>query len=55
MMVNVKTGDFIMLEGNAIPGCTANSLVPKAAKAMGMSFPDMCALLLEGAAARYSL
>ena len=55
MMVDVKTGDFIMLEGNAIPGCTANSLVPKAAKAMGMSFPDMCALLLEGAAARYAL
>ena len=55
MIVNVQTGDFIMLEGNAIPGCTANSLVPKAAKAMGMSFPDMCALLLEGAAARYAL
>ena len=55
MIVNVQTGEFIMLEGNAIPGCTANSLVPKAAKAMGMSFPDMCALLLEGAAARYSL
>ena len=55
MMVNIETGDFIMLEGNAIPGCTANSLVPKAAKAMGMSFPDMCALLLEGAAARYAL
>ena len=55
MMVDVRTGDFIMLEGNSIPGCTANSLVPKAAKAMGMSFPDMCALLLEGAAARFSL
>ena len=55
MMVNVKTGDFIMLEGNAIPGCTANSLVPKAAKAMGMRFPDMCALQLEGAAARFAL
>ena len=55
LMVNVDTGDFILLEGNSIPGCTANSLVPKAAKAMGMSFPDMCALLLEDAAARYSL
>ena len=55
MMVNVKTGDFILLEGNSIPGCTANSLVPKAAKAMGMSFPDMCLLLLEGAAARFDL
>ena len=55
LMVNVKTGDFIMLEGNSIPGCTANSLVPKAAKAMGMSFPDMCALLLQNAAARFGL
>lgn len=55
MMVNVENGDFILLEGNSIPGCTANSLVPKAAKAMGMSFPDMCALLLEGAAARSGL
>ncbi|MBQ9336306.1 MAG: D-alanine--D-alanine ligase [Lentisphaeria bacterium] len=55
LIVNVRTGDFIMLEGNAIPGCTANSLVPKAAKAIGMSFPDMCALLLEDAAARFSL
>ena len=55
LMVNVQTGDFIMLEGNSIPGCTANSLVPKAAKAMGMSFPDMCTLLLENAASRYGL
>jgi len=55
MMVDVKTGDFIVLEGNSIPGCTANSLVPKAAKASGLSFPDMCALLLEGAAARFDL
>ncbi|MBO4631396.1 MAG: D-alanine--D-alanine ligase [Lentisphaeria bacterium] len=55
MMVNVQTGDFILLEGNSIPGCTANSLVPKAAKAMGMSFPDMCVLLVEGAASRYAL
>lgn len=52
LMVNPATGDFIMLEGNSIPGCTANSLVPKAAEAMGLSFPDLCALLLENAAKR---
>ena len=53
LMINVETGDYIMLEGNSIPGCTANSLVPKAAKAAGMSFPDMCALEVEGALSRY--
>ncbi|MBR7119899.1 MAG: D-alanine--D-alanine ligase [Lentisphaeria bacterium] len=30
-----------MLEGNAIPGCTETSLVPKAAKASGISFERM--------------
>ena len=44
-----------ILEGDSIPGRTANCLVPKAAKALGLSFPDMCALLMEDAAARYSL
>lgn len=55
MMVNVTTGKYCVLEGNAIPGCTANSLVPKAAKAMGLTFPAMCAMELEGAAARFGL
>lgn len=30
------------LEANALPGLTANSLVPKAARAAGISFPDLC-------------
>lgn len=30
------------LEANTLPGMTANSLIPKAAKAAGMSFPDLC-------------
>ncbi len=30
------------LEANALPGFTANSLLPKAAKASGISFPDLC-------------
>ncbi len=43
------------LEVNTIPGMTATSLVPMAAKAAGMSFPDLCeriaALALERAKA----
>ncbi len=30
------------LEANALPGLTGNSLLPKAARAMGMPFPDLC-------------
>lgn len=35
------------LEGNAIPGCTATSLLPKAARAAGISFPELCAGLVR--------
>jgi D-alanine-D-alanine ligase len=30
------------LEANAAPGMTANSLLPKAARAAGISFPQLC-------------
>jgi D-alanine-D-alanine ligase len=30
------------LEANGLPGMTANSLVPKAAQAAGISFPELC-------------
>ena len=42
-------GNFICLEVNTIPGMAAPSLVPKAAKAMGLSFPDLCEKILETA------
>ena len=35
-------GDIFCLEANTLPGMTANSLIPKAAGAAGMSFPDLC-------------
>lgn len=35
-------GDIFCLEANTLPGMTANSLIPKAAQAAGMSFPDLC-------------
>jgi D-alanine-D-alanine ligase len=30
------------LEANAAPGMTANSLLPKAGRAAGISFPELC-------------
>ena len=41
-----------VLEGNTLPGCTPSSLLPKAAKAAGISFPEMCSSLAFAAAQR---
>ncbi len=35
-------GSMFVLEANTLPGLTANSLVPKAARAAGISFADFC-------------
>ena len=35
------------LEANALPGLTGNSLLPKAARASGIPFPDLCHRLAE--------
>jgi D-alanine-D-alanine ligase len=53
----VTRTDFILagdgrpyiLEVNTLPGMTATSLVPKIAAGNGISFPDLCERLLEGA------
>lgn len=45
-------GAFWCLEANNLPGLTANSLVPKAAAAAGISFPELCHRLVETAARR---
>lgn len=53
----VSRTDFILddngipwvLETNTIPGMTATSLLPDAAKAAGISFPDLCKRLIESA------
>jgi D-alanine-D-alanine ligase len=37
-----EQGEAWCLEANALPGMTANSLLPKAAKAAGISFPELC-------------
>ncbi len=40
------------LEANALPGMTANSLLPKAARAAGIPFPELCDRIAALAAAR---
>jgi D-alanine-D-alanine ligase len=36
-----------VLEINTIPGMTSSSLLPKAARAVGIEFPDLCARIIE--------
>ena len=43
-------GTPYILEINTLPGMTATSLVPKIAAGLGISFPDLCERILDGAA-----
>jgi D-alanine-D-alanine ligase len=43
-------GRFVLLEVNTIPGMTAESLIPKIAAGIGISFEDLAERLLLGAA-----
>ncbi len=42
-----RNGNPWILETNTIPGMTATSLLPDAARAAGMSFPQLCTKLIE--------
>jgi D-alanine-D-alanine ligase len=44
-----RRGRPFLLEINTAPGMTSHSLVPMAAKAVGMSYEDLCVKILEGA------
>ena len=48
LMLDAK-GDPWLLEVNTSPGMTGHSLVPMAAKAVGISYEDLCVKILEGA------
>ncbi|CAM3922737.1 D-alanine--D-alanine ligase [Bordetella tumulicola] len=41
-----------LLEANTSPGMTSHSLVPMAAKAVGMSYAELCVSILSGAACK---
>lgn len=42
-------GNFYLLEVNTVPGMTEKSLVPMAAKANGLSFADLCEVIVKQA------
>ena len=48
IILNEKTGP-VVLEINTIPGFTETSLLPKAAKSVGISFEDLCLKILNSA------
>ncbi len=48
LMLN-RQGRAFLLEVNTVPGMTDHSLVPKAARAVGMSYEDLCLRILEAA------
>jgi D-alanine-D-alanine ligase len=43
----IKDGEIYVLETNTIPGMTATSLFPQAAKAHGLDFPHLLDRLIE--------
>jgi D-alanine-D-alanine ligase len=42
-----RAGKFFLLEVNTAPGMTSHSLVPKAARAVGIEFEELCWRILE--------
>jgi D-alanine-D-alanine ligase len=49
MMISESGNEFI-LEVNTVPGLTPTSLLPKIADHAGISFPELCEMMLAGAA-----
>lgn len=47
-----EDGTFWCLEANSLPGLTSTSLVPKAAAAAGIAFPDLCDRIARSAVRR---
>ena len=52
-MMLAENDGFFVLEVNTIPGFTETSLVPMAAKAVGIDFPALCGRLVEMALERF--
>jgi D-alanine-D-alanine ligase len=47
VMRDRSSGEFHLLEVNTAPGMTSHSLVPKAARQMGVEFDELCWRILE--------
>jgi D-alanine-D-alanine ligase len=50
VMIDARTRKPYLLEINTAPGMTGHSLVPMSARAAGISYEDLCVLLLQSAA-----
>jgi D-alanine-D-alanine ligase len=50
--VTTEDGEALLLEINTVPGMTSHSLVPMAARAAGIDFPELCWRILETSFAR---
>lgn len=46
-LLDEKTGDFIFLEANALPGMTPSSLLPQEAAAAGIPYDELCEMLIK--------
>lgn len=49
MLLDKRDNNVVVLEVNTIPGLTSSSLLPKAAAAAGIDFPQMCLRMVESA------
>lgn len=48
-----QEGECWVLETNTLPGMTSTSLLPDAARAAGISFPELCTLLIRDALGKH--
>ena len=55
VMIDATTRQPYLLEINTSPGMTSHSLVPMAAKAAGISYPELCLQVLQSASRDYAL
>ena len=46
-MRDEKSGEFLLLEVNTVPGLTSHSLLPMAANAKGISFEALLIILIN--------
>ena len=54
-MMMDKTGNIFVLEVNTIPGMTERSLLPKAARAIGLNFGELCIKLVDDAVSKLKI
>jgi D-alanine-D-alanine ligase len=55
VMIDAVSRQPYLLEINTSPGMTGHSLVPMAAKAAGISYPELCLQVLQSASRDYAV